>query len=644
MRKFLAVFLGCLIVFGFAACVITREPADTARLTPDPSVMAAQPKSTDERVAAIIAAMSLEEKAGQMVQGEQYAVSAEDITKLGLGSVFSGGGSVPDNNNTVTHWQTVMKRFQQAALCSATEIPLLYGLDAVHGHNTVYGAVIFPHNIGIGAANDTALTERMGAYVAGEMMLTRTPWNFGPCVAVAQDPRWGRTYESYSSDPELVSELASAYVKGLQGGGVLATAKHYAGDGGALYGTGEGDYLIDRGDAEMNEEQFRAIHLAPYKRLVDEGLMCVMVSFSSYNGVKMHENRYLITDVLKGEFGFKGFVVSDWEGTTGIPAPDFEAQIAAAVNAGIDMLMEPYKYKEAIQAIIHGVEKGVIPMERVDDAVSRILTVKLEMRLFDNPYLEKATAAAELNGQEGCGIARELVRKSLVLLKNEGGVLPLKRGQKVYVTGPAADNIGVQCGGWTLSWQGIPDKELTPGMSILQGLQECADEYGFEVITDKTHASEADVVLLALGEKPYAEYEGDTEDLSLTGALGLEGNAEAIAEAAALGKPTVAVIVAGRNVLIDEYLDGWDGAVMGWLPGTEGGGVVDMLAGAEPFTGRLPMPWYRDVEDIGKADADLLFEMGYGLSLEQRATPHPALRATFSSRRRLLEWRPLLLV
>ena len=277
------------------------------------------------------------------------------------------------------------------------------------------------------------------------------------------------------------------------------------------------------------------------------------------------------------------------------------------------MLMEPYKYKEAIQAIIHGVEKGAIPMERVNDAVSRILTVKLEMGLIDDPYLEKATAAAELNGQEGCEIARELVRKSLVLLKNEGGVLPLKRGQKVYVTGPAADNIGVQCGGWTLSWQGIPDKQLTPGTSILQGLQECADEYGFEVITDKARAAEADVVLLAVGEKPYAEYEGDTEDLSVTGALGLEGNAEAIAEAAALGKPTVAVIVAGRNVLINEYLDGWDGAVMGWLPGTEGGGVADMMAGAEPFTGRLPMPWYRDVEDIGKADAGLLFEMGYGL-------------------------------
>ena len=619
MKKILSVTLVFLVVFCMMACGTGSEPADIAQPATEATMQtvqnsADQPKSTEECVAELVASMSLAEKAGQMVQGEQYPVSNEDITKLGLGSVFSGGGSVPDNNNTVEHWQDTMKKFQQAALSSTTKIPLLYGLDAVHGHNTVYGAVIFPHNIGIGAANDTNLTERMGKYVASEMMLTRTPWNFGPCVAVAQDPRWGRTYESYSSDPTLVSELASAYMKGLESGGVLATAKHYAGDGGALYGTGEGDYLIDRGDAAMSEEQFGAIHLAPYKRLVDEGLRCVMVSFSSYNGVKMHENKYLITDVLKGEYGFKGFVVSDWEGTAGIPAAGFEAQIAAAVNAGIDMLMEPYKYADTVQAIVGGVEKGTIPLERVNDAVARIFTVKLEMGLFDGPYLENAAAAAELNGQEGRDLARKLVRKSLVLLKNEGDVLPLKTGQKVYVTGPAADNIGVQCGGWTLSWQGIPDRELTPGTSILQGLQDCAGEYGFEVITDKAHAAEADVVLLAVGEKPYAEYEGDTEDLSLTGTLGLEGNAEAIAEAAALGKPTVAVIVAGRNVLINEYLEGWDGAVMCYLPGTEGGGVADMLAGMEPFSGRLPMPWYRDVEDIGMPDADLLFEIGYELS------------------------------
>ncbi len=615
MKKLLAGLLACLVIFSLAACESEEEAgisaapaAPAAQSTPSPS-----PATVQERVAQLLASMTLPQKAGQMVQGEQYPVCEDDITLLGLGSVFSGGGSVPDNDNSVAHWQQTMQSFQEAALSSQTKIPLLYGLDAVHGHNTVYGAVIFPHNIGIGAANDAALTQQMGAYVAAEQMLTRTPWNFAPCVAVAQDPRWGRTYESFSSDPAIVSDLASAYVKGLQSGGVLATAKHFAGDGGTQFGTGENGYLLDRGNTALSEELFSAIHLAPYKRLVDEGLMCVMVSFSAYNGTKMHEHRHLITDVLKGDYGFKGFVVSDWEGTAGIPADSFDAQIAAAVNAGIDMLMEPYKYEEAVQAIVNGVEQGTIPPERVDDAVTRILTVKQTLGLFDDPYLANAKAAAQLSSPSGRELARQLVRQSLVLLKNEGGVLPLKRGQKLYVTGPAADNIGVQCGGWTLSWQGRPDTRLTPGTSILGGLQELADACGFEIITDKQRAAEADVVVLAIGETPYAEFEGDTADLSLTGKLGLAGNAEAIAQAQALGKPTVALIVAGRNVLIGDYLNDWDSAVMCYLPGTEGGGVADMLTGAEPFSGRLPMPWYKSTSDIGQPNANLLFELGYGL-------------------------------
>ncbi len=615
MKKLLAGLLACLVIFSLAACESEAEPdisaapiTSQAQSTPYPSSATVQ-----ERAAQLVASMTLAQKAGQMVQGEQYPVCADDITRLGLGSVLSGGGSVPDNDNSVAHWQQTIQSFQDAALSSQAKIPLLYGLDAVHGHNTVYGAVIFPHNIGIGAANDAVLTQQMGAYVAAEQMLTRTPWNFAPCVAVAQDPRWGRTYESYSSDPAIVSDLASAYVKGLQSGGVLATAKHFAGDGGTQFGTGENGYLLDRGNTVLSEELFSTIHLAPYKRLVDEGLMCVMVSFSAYNGTKMHEHRRLITDVLKGDYGFKGFVVSDWEGTAGIPADSFDAQIAAAVNAGIDMLMEPYKYKEAAQAIVNGVEQGTIPPERVDDAVTRILTVKLGLGLFDDPYLANAKAAAQLSSPSGRELARQLVRKSLVLLKNEDGVLPLKRGQKLYVTGPAADNIGVQCGGWTLSWQGKPDTRLTPGTSILGGLQELADACGFEIITDKQRAAEADVVVLAVGETPYAEFEGDTADLSLTGKLGLAGNAEAIAQAQALGKPTVALIVAGRNVLIGDYLNNWDSAVMCYLPGTEGGGVADMLTGAEPFSGRLPMPWYKSTSDIGQPNADLLFELGYGL-------------------------------
>ncbi len=571
--------------------------------------------STKERVADLLSRMTLAGKAGQMVQAEQGPVNEKEIAELGLGSVFSGGGSVPNGVNTVENWNSALDSFQEAALSRTLKIPILYGVDAVHGHNTVYGAVIFPQNIGIGAANDPELTKQMGVYVAEEMKMTGILWNFGPCVAVAQDPRWGRTYESCSSDPAIVSDLASAYVAGLQEAGVLATAKHYVADGGTTYGTGENGYPLDRGDAQMSEELLRAIHLAPYKRLVDEGIQCVMVSFSSYNGVKMHENEYLITEVLKGELGFSGFVISDYEAIHELDAPNFDAQVAAAVNAGVDMLMEPNKYKKAIEAIISGVEKGVISQQRVDDAVSRILTVKFNLGLFDDPYLEDMSLGVdELGSAEARAAAEKLVEKSQVLLKNEGGILPFKPGQKIYVIGPAADNIGVQCGGWTITWQGAADAGLVPGTSVLEALNACADEYGLEIITDKARVDEADIVLLAVGEKPYAEYEGDTADLSLTGTAGLRGNADAIAEAAGLGKPVVTLIVAGRNVMIDEYIDDWDAAVMCYLPGSEGGGVVSPLVGKAAFTGRLPMPWYRSVTDIGKDDADLLFELGYGLS------------------------------
>ncbi len=571
-------------------------------------------ESTEERTADLLSKMSLADKAAQMVQGEQYNVTKEDMSSLGLGSVLSGGGSVPGNDNTVNNWKKTIDAYQEAALSRTLPIPFIYGSDAVHGHSIALGAVIFPHNIGIGAAGDAALTREMGAYVAEEMKLTGILWNFGPCVAVAQDPRWGRTYESFSSDPALVGKLASAYLKGQQDGGVLSAAKHYAGDGGTKFGTGEGDYLIDRGDAAMDEETFRKLHLAPYKELVENGLQCVMVSFSSYNGLKMHENKYLITDILKGEFGFKGFVVSDWEGIAGIDAPTYEAKVAAAVNAGVDMLMEPNKFKEALQAIISGVNSGAIPKKRVDDAVSRILTVKFNLGLFEDPYLDHTPVRVdEIGSAEGRALAKKLVEESQVLLKNENDILPFKRGQKIYVMGPAADNIGVQCGGWTLSWQGIPDCNLAPGKTILQGFESYADEYGLTVITDESRADEADAVVLAIGEKPYAEYEGDTEDLSITGRQALGGNADAIKEAQGLGKPIVTLIVAGRNVLIGEYMDGWDAVVMCYLPGTEGDGVAAPLVGDVPFTGRLPMPWYKSVDDIGKDNPDLLYETGYGL-------------------------------
>ncbi len=617
MKKTLGYALTWFLVIALAACA-AAPPVTTPQATGKPTAVEIyldSQYSIEERVADLMSKMTLEDKAGQMVQAEQGPVTEGDIAELGLGSVFSGGGSVPNNDNTVEGWNRAIDAFQQAALSRLLKIPILYGADAVHGHNTVYGAVIFPQNIGIGAANDPELTRQMGAYVAEEMKLTGIVWNFGPCVAVVQDPRWGRTYESYSSDPELVSDLASAYVSGLQGAGVLATAKHYLADGGTAYGTGGNGYPLDRGDVQMSDTLLRAIHLAPYKRLAVEGLMCVMVSFNSVDGLKMHENQYLITEVLKGELHFNGFVVSDYEGIKEIDAPSYKEKIIKAVNAGIDMLMEPILYRKAVDAIVKGVENGNIPQERVDDAVRRILTVKFKMGLFDDPYLDQIDIGVTgLGGAEGRALAKRLAEESQVLLKNEGGVLPFKPAQKIYVTGPAADNIGVQCGGWTLSWQGKAAPDLTPGITILEALRACAGEYGLEIITDPERADEADIVLLAVGEKPYAEYEGDTEDLSLTGRTGLDGNAEAIAEARRLGKPVAALIVAGRNVLIDGYIDDWNAVVMCYLPGTEGGGVVSPLTGAAEFTGRLPTAWYRSVDDIGAQDPDLLFEQGFGLS------------------------------
>ncbi len=620
MKKLL-ILLCILLFFLFSSCgdntatqavLSAKNQFDNVK-TDIPVIYLDASYPTDERVSDLLSRMSLSDKAGQMVQGNPDFASVKDVEILGLGSLLSGGGVVPGGVNTTSGWSKGIRGYQNAALSRDIKIPLLYGSDAVHGHNNVYGAVIFPHNIGVGAANDAELTRQMGAYVAEVMKLTGVHWNFAPCVAVAQDPRWGRTYESFSSDPAIVSELGAAYLKGQQSGGVIATAKHYAGDGGTVYGTGY-NYGIDRGNCDLSEEEFRAIHLAPYKRLVDEGVKCVMVSFSSYGGLKMHENKYMITDVLKGEFGFEGFVVSDWEGIAGINASTYEAKIAAGINAGVDMLMEPNSFKEAVNAIMDGVQQGAIPKERVDDAVCRILSVKFDMGLFEEPCLERTSVKP--SSEDGRSLARKLAAKSQVLLKNNSGLLPFKSGQKIYVIGPAADNVGVQCGGWTLSWQGSAQNDYVPGTSILQALKSCAHECGIEIITDKARAEEADAVLLALGEVPYAEHWGDNTYLTLIGKTALAKNINAIFEARSLKKPVAALIVAGRNVMIDKYLGGWDAAVMCYLPGTEGGGVADVLVGKEPFTGKLPMPWYRSVDDIGAKNPDLLFDIGYGLTAE----------------------------
>lgn len=595
-----------------------KETQETSTVTDDKGYMD-KSLSTKKRVELLISEMSLEEKVGQMMQGSRDVVSGDDLKDLGLGSVLSGGGSYP-GNNTMKDWNDMFIDYQDSAMSSKHKIPILYGVDAVHGLALIPGAVVYPHNIGLGAANDPELTYQMGAAVAEEMKLVNILWNFSPCVAVNTDPRWGRTYECFSSDPAIVTSLSDAYLKGQSDQGVAATAKHYIADGGTKFGTGEGNFLIDRGDVVITEEVLRTIHLKPYEQLIQSGVKIIMASFSSYNGLKMHENKYLLTDVLKNELGFQGFVVSDWEAINGLSGSSFEEKMIKAVNAGVDMFMEPFNYKEGINAIINGVNNKEIGTERIDDAVSRILTVKFDMGLFEDPYMEQSSHEIEdLGNEEYRNLARQLVEKSLVLLKNENKILPLKRNQKIFVTGPAIDDMGLQCGGWGLTWQGNMDnggKKVTEGVTILEGLRKYAEKYNLEIITEKGRAKEADIVILAVGEVPYAEFEGDTDDLSITGAKGHPDNLEAIEYVKALNKPVLTLIVAGRNVIINEYMEDWDGIVMCYLPGSEGEGVASVLTGESSFTGKLPMPYYKNTTDIGKEDPDLLYAPGYGLSYE----------------------------
>ncbi len=616
MNRFkpLCALVVALVVFLFGcapAAQIASEPPASSELTQPQS--SSSEIQTASSVQEIVSSLSLEQKAAQMVQGAVYSVTEKELSEYNFSSVLSEFGRL---DTTANGWKKTVLRLQAASLSSPSAIPFVYGTDAVHGNIKCMGTVVFPHNIGIGAANDAELTYAMGYAVAQEMKLSGMLWNFSPCVAVATEPRWGRTYESYSADPQLVAKLGVAFSKGQLDGGVMPCAKHYLADGNIAYGTGEGGFLVDRGDASLTEQQVDEL-LQVYRSLINAGVKTVMVSHSSLNGVKLHAHKELIADVLKGEMGFDGFVVSDWESIHNIPGASLKQQVITAINAGIDMLMEPEKYKECYEYIVEAVNEGSIEQQRVDDAVTRIISVKQQVGLFDDPMQENLKAdVSEVGSEQYRTLARQLVEKSLVLLKNDGNVLPLKQGSKVLVIGPAADDTGAQCGGWTISWQGAQDgannRYVKTATTILDGLTAAAAEYGLTILTDPSQAAQADVVLLCVGEIPYAEWEGDTEDMSITGKLALKGNTEAIALAKQLGKPTVSLIVAGRQVIIDEHLSDWDAAVMCYLPGSEADGIANVLLGKSPFSGKLPMPWYRSVKDIGTDRVQ--FDIGYGLS------------------------------
>lgn len=594
-------------------------------------------KDVEERVAELLSQMTLDEKIAQMIQPEQSAISYSDITKYGVGSVLSGGGSAPSSGNTAEDWQEHINNMKQAAVDSRLGIPILYGVDAVHGHNNVYGATIFPHNIGLGSANAPELMERIGKAVAEEVRATGIQWTFAPTLANPQNELWGRTYEGFGEDVEIVADLGAAFVKGLQGSldtdeylddsHVLATAKHYIGEGYTMNGTNQGNVSMEE---EEFEKLLREELLVPYQEAIDAGARTVMVSFTSVNGLKTHEDKYLITDVLKGDLGFTGLVVSDYNGVQQVTGKTYKDKIANGVNAGIDLFMEPNSWLEFMTALRELVEEGSVSIERIDDAVSRILRVKFEAGLFEEEIggeTEQSLMEA-FGGEEHRAIAREAVSKSLVLLKNDTvndktAMQALSDSKNILVAGRKADNIGVQCGGWTISWQGTSG-DITEGTTILEGLQQAAGE---GVTVDYSESGEVgashDAVILVLGELPYAESSGDrsVSNLVLTGEDRqlLETVKETAASAGKEDIPVIAVLLSGRMISIADYIDDFDALVMAWLPGTEGEGVADVLLGEQDFTGTLQYTWTWSPSDIADKFAEgnedkILFKKGTGLT------------------------------
>lgn len=580
--------------------------------------------SYDDQAQELLAQMTLEEKIGQMTQADlDFLNDPSDVATYFLGSVLSGGNSDPEAGNSLEAWTNVYDTLQAQALTTRLGIPLVYGVDAVHGHNNVLGAVVFPHNVGLGATRNPDLVEEVSRITAKEVRATGINWTFAPCVTVPRDDRWGRTYEGFSEDPELVSVLGEAAVRGLQAPSlnndeaVLACAKHYVGDGGTAYGTGGfGRQMLDQGDMQVDEETMRRIHLAPYIPAIEAGVGTIMPSYSSWNGTKVSGDKYLLTDVLKNELGFEGFLISDYNAIDQVH-PDYKTAIGMSINAGMDMAMVPSKYAEYIQLLTELVNEGVVPMERIDDAVTRILRVKFAMGLMD----EGRNLMADRSLQDDFGseahreVARDAVRQSLVLLKNEGDALPVsKQAARIHVGGKNADDIGNQSGGWTIQWQG-ESGEVTPGgTTILEAIRNTVSEDTEVTFSlDGTGAEGADVGILVIGETPYAEGFGDRSDLSLD-----EADVAAVNNMKQAGIPVVVVLISGRPMILGDALDQADAFVAAWLPGTEGQGVADVLFGDYAPTGKLAFSWPRSMDDvvvnIGDEDYNPLFEYGYGLT------------------------------
>jgi len=641
-----------------AALAASLLPASAATAAPDATGLA-RPVYLDarapveRRVSDLLGRMTLEEKIGQMTQAERGAVTDDPslIAQLRLGSVLSGGGSTP-TPNTPEAWVAMVNEFQRQALSTRLGIPLIYGIDAVHGHGNVAGATIFPHNVGLGATRDPDLVERVGRVTAAEMRATGIPWDFAPCVCVARDERWGRTYESFSEDPALVVRMETI-IDGLQGGGVLATAKHYAGDGDTEYDEAiaadnvgrpwyEQRYTIDQGITVTTRRDFDRIDLSPYTAAVrrhDVG--SVMPSFSSVdwvedgigNPTKMHALGDLITGTLKGRLDFDGFLVSDWEGIHQIPDPDNPGvggltpyKVRVGVNAGTDMFMEPFSAQQFEELLLAEVRAGRVGRARIDDAVRRILRTKFRLGLFEHPFASPSNVDT-VGSARHRAVARQAAAQSQVLLKNSGRALPLRRDANIYVAGRNADNIGNQAGGWTIAWQGLSGDTIE-GTTILEGIREVAPRARVTYSPDgSAPTGDADVAVVVVGETPYAEGFGDVggpecgfcpAELQEEKSLSLQPGDRAVIEKVCDAIATcVVLVVSGRPQVLTDQLGRIDALVASWLPGSEGAGVADVLFGRRPFTGRLPMTWPRSADqvpiNVGDADYRPLFPYGWGL-------------------------------
>jgi beta-glucosidase len=611
---FAVVMAGVLAAPGL---VLAATDTVTANLRePWPKVRLPQPLrvADEQRIAALVARMTLREKIGQMTQAEIRSVTPEDVQRYSLGSVLNGGGAWPGMNRqaAVGDWLALATRFHAASLASSAGIPVVWGTDAVHGHNNVFGATLFPHNIGLGAAHDAALVKQVGRAVGVAVRATGIRWVFAPTLAVASNARWGRTYESFSADPAVVEAYAHAYVRGLQGslrgdGNVLATAKHFIGDGGTFQG-------VDRGDTRVTETELAARHGRGYVGALEAGVQTVMASYNSWHDTaidgastlpmgKVHGNPYLLTTVLKQRWGFDGFVVSDWNAIEEVPGCRKDS-CAAAINAGVDMVMVPEDWRQFIDNTVAQVERGDIPQARIDDAVTRILRVKLRAGVLNavpSAHPSAGRFAGRMAALQPKALARQAVRQSLVLLKNERKVLPLRRGGRWLVVGALADSLPAQTGGWSLTWQGsdTTNADFPQGTTVLAALRAAGAR---EVVYSRDGVTGAkgafDAVIAVIGETPYAETVGDVRfpaPLSLSGVA--PQTQDLLNKASGHGAPLVTVLLTGRPLETSEALKRSAAFVVAWLPGTEGGGVADVLVGSEGgrsryrFSGRLPFPW-----------------------------------------------------